>query len=53
LCLSARNMRKETRKELLGLSAPDRPVVHRTVSSAPDESKVIWPLSGLDGGVWL
>jgi hypothetical protein len=29
------------------------PVVHRTVSGAPGESKVNWPLSGLDGGVRL
>jgi hypothetical protein len=38
---------------LLGLGAPDCPVVHRTVSGAPGESKVNWPLSGLDGGVRL
>jgi hypothetical protein len=38
---------------LLGLVAPDCPVVHRTVSGAPDESKVNRPLSRLDGGVWL
>jgi hypothetical protein len=38
---------------LLGLGAPDCPVVHRTVSGAPDKSKVNWPLSGLDGGVRL
>jgi hypothetical protein len=35
------------------LGTPDCPVVHRTVSGAPGESKVNWPLSGLDGGVWL
>jgi hypothetical protein len=38
---------------LLGLGAPDCPMEHRTVSGAPDESKVNRPLSGLDGGVWL
>jgi hypothetical protein len=38
---------------LLGLGAPDCPVVHRTVSGAPDESKVNVSLSGLDGGVRL
>jgi hypothetical protein len=60
LCLSARNRRKQIGKELavysqllLGLGAPDCPVVHRTVSGAPDESKVNRPLSGLDGGVRL
>jgi hypothetical protein len=31
---------------LLGLGAPDCPVVHRTVSGAPDESKVNRPLFG-------
>jgi hypothetical protein len=38
-----------------GLSggAPDCPVVHRTVSGAPEESKVNRPLSGLDDDVRL
>jgi hypothetical protein len=38
-----------------GLSdgAPDCPMVHRTVSGAPDEFKVNRPLSGLDGVVRL
>jgi hypothetical protein len=35
----------------LGLGAPDCPVVHRTVSGAPDQSPGNRPLSGLDGGV--
>jgi hypothetical protein len=38
---------------LLGLGAPDCLVVHRTVSGAPDESKVNRPLLGLDDGVRL
>jgi hypothetical protein len=38
---------------LLGMGASDCPVVHRTVSGAPDESKVNQPLSGLDGGIRL
>jgi hypothetical protein len=38
---------------LLGMGAPDCPVVYRTVSDAPGESKVNWPLSGLDGDVRL
>jgi hypothetical protein len=38
---------------LLGLGAPDCPVVHQTVSGAPDKSKVNRPLSGLDDGVRL
>jgi hypothetical protein len=38
---------------LLSLGAPDCSVVHRTVSGAPDGSKVNMPLSGLDGGVQL
>jgi hypothetical protein len=60
LCLSARNKRKWIGKELdvysqmlLGLGAPDCPMVHRTVSGAPDEFKVNRPLSGLDSGVRL
>jgi hypothetical protein len=59
-CLSARNRRKGIGKKLavysqllLDLGAPDCPVVHRTVSGVPGESKVNWPLSGLDDGVWL
>jgi hypothetical protein len=38
---------------LLSLGALDCPVVHRTVSGAPDKSKVNRPLSGLDSGVRL
>jgi hypothetical protein len=38
---------------LLGLGAPDCPVVHRTMFGALGEVKVNWPLSGLDGGVRL
>jgi hypothetical protein len=40
-------------KTLLSLGAPDCPVVHRTVSGAPDWHLVNWLLSGLDGGVRL
>jgi hypothetical protein len=53
-------MRKYIGKELvvysqplLGLGAPDCLVVHRTMSGAPNESKVNRPLLGLDGGVRL
>jgi hypothetical protein len=38
---------------LLGLGAPDCPVVHRTVSGAPGPVSVNRPLSGLDGGIRL
>jgi hypothetical protein len=40
-------------KRLLGLGAPDCPVVHRTVSGAPGRVPVNSLLSGLDGGVRL
>jgi hypothetical protein len=60
LYLSDRNRRKKIGKELavysqllLGLGAPDCPVVHRTVFGAPDKSKVNQPLSGLDDGIQL
>jgi hypothetical protein len=60
LCLSTRNRRKKIGKELamysqllLGLGAPDCPVVHQTVFGVPDESKVNRSLSGLDGGARL
>jgi hypothetical protein len=38
---------------LLGLGAPNCPVVHRTVSGAPGPVSVNRPLSGLDGDVQL
>jgi hypothetical protein len=38
---------------LLGLGAPDCPVVHWTVSGAPGPVSVNRPLLGLDGGVRL
>jgi hypothetical protein len=40
-------------KRLLGLGAPDCPVVHRTVSGVPGPVPMNSLLSGLDGGVWL
>jgi hypothetical protein len=40
-------------KTLRSLSAPDCPVVHRTVSGDTGWSLVNWPLSSLDGGVRL
>jgi hypothetical protein len=53
LYLSDRNRRKRFGKELgvysqllLGLGAPDCPVVHRTVSGVPDWLPANWPLSG-------
>jgi hypothetical protein len=57
LCLSARNRKKAIGKEfavyLLGLGAPDCPVVQRTVSGAPGPVSVNRLLSGLDGDVQL
>jgi hypothetical protein len=40
-------------KRLLGLGAPDCPVVHRTVSGVPGPVPVNSLLSGLDDGVQL
>jgi hypothetical protein len=40
-------------KRLLGLGAPDCPVVHRTVSGVPGPVPMNRLLSGLHGGVWL
>jgi hypothetical protein len=40
-------------KRLLGLGAPDCPMVQRTVSGAPGPVPVNSLLSGLDGGVRL
>jgi hypothetical protein len=40
-------------KRLLGLGAPDSPVVHRTVSGVPGPVPMNSLLSGLDGGVQL
>jgi hypothetical protein len=36
---------------LLGMGAPDRPVVHRTVAGALGPVSVNSPLSGLDDGL--
>jgi hypothetical protein len=53
LYLSDRNRRKRFGKELavynqlmLGLGAPDCPMVHRTMSDVPDWLPANWPLSG-------
>jgi hypothetical protein len=40
-------------QRLLGLGAPDCPVVHRTVSGVPGLDQMNSLLSGLDGGVRL
>jgi hypothetical protein len=60
LYLSDRNRRKRIGKELaaysqllLGLGAPDCPVVHRTVSGVPYWLPANWPLSGVFGGIQL